>query len=162
LFQQTISIVPRRLLDALPVLTVAAAWCLTLLVVGWIVAGWFWDMTAPAPLSVPVTGSADPLQAAHAVAARHLMGTAKSASASGAAAGGANYHLLGVMTSSGGSPGFAILAEEGKPPSPVVEGEEVAAGILLQRITPRAVELRRQGTTETVELREKSAMSPSS
>ena len=89
------------------------------------------------------------------MAARHWFGSAAVAPGTGEHA--ASYQLLGAMTGSGNKPGFAIISENGRPPVPVLEGEEFAPGVRLERVLPRAVELRRQGTTERLELPEKSA-----
>ena len=132
-----------------------AAWTAVFLLAAWIIAGWLWDLAAPAPYAPPLAASADAQKAADAVAARHWFGSAAVAPGTGEHA--ASYQLLGAMTGSGNKPGFAIISENGRPPVPVLEGEEFAPGVRLERVLPRAVELRRQGTTERLELPEKSA-----
>ncbi len=132
-----------------------AAWAAVFLLAAWIIAGWIWDLAAPAPYAPPLAVAADSQKAADAVAARHWFGS--DAVAPGDGKHVASYQLLGAMTGSGNKPGFAIISETGKPPMPVVEGEEFAPGVRLERVLPRAVEVRRQGATERLELPEKSA-----
>jgi hypothetical protein len=145
----------RRAQGALLAIAVAASWCLALLVAGWSGAGWFWELTAPSPVALVAVPSAEPLEAAQAVASRHLMGTGGPVSAGDGrvkAVGG--YRLLGAATGHGGSPGFAILAEGGGRPLAAVEGEEFAPGVVLARVMPRAVELRRHGHAERLDIPE--------
>lgn len=134
---------------ALPSLALLAAVALVL----WLAAGWYWALfgerpQVPPPLPAPATA-----EAARAVAAAHLFGAA----GAGAAVPVVSYRLLGVAANSRAVPGFAILAEEGKPPLPVVEGSEIEPGVVLRRVLPDRVEIERQGTMITVRLPEKNA-----
>lgn len=132
---------------ATPPLTLQAASALAL----WLAAGWYWawfgEPTAvPPPLPAPATA-----EAARAVAAAHLFGTG----ANGTVPPPVAYRLLGVAANSRSVPGFAILAEEGKPPQPVVEGTEIEPGVVLRRVLPDRVEIERQGALIVVRLPEK-------
>jgi hypothetical protein len=151
----------RRAQGALPTTAVAASWCLALFVASWSGAGWFWELTAPSPAALVVVPSAEPLDAAQAVASRHLMGTGGPVSAGeGRASAIGGYRLLGAVTGHGGTPGFAILAEGGGRSLAAVEGEEFAPGVVLARVMPRAVELRRQGHAERLAIPEQPLPGP--
>lgn len=54
-----------------------------------------------------------------------------------------------------GDPAFALLSIEGKSPQSIREGEEVAPGVVLQRVLPQQVELLRGGQTQILTLPER-------
>ena len=140
-----------RLLAWLP----ASAWVAVTAVGAWLLAGWIWTAAAPESFVAPVVLPAEAVPAAAAVADRHWFGRSGDAAAVGLREG--RYRLLGAMTGHGGQPGFAVIGEDGKPALPVVEGEEFAPGVRLQRVLPRAVELRRQGRSEHLELNDEAS-----
>jgi type II secretory pathway component PulC len=62
------------------------------------------------------------------------------------------FTLLGTMTASPRQPGFAVLAEAGKPTVSVFEGEDLAPGIRLEKVMPDKVTIIHNGQSETLEL----------
>jgi general secretion pathway protein C len=129
---------------------VGVSWLSSLTLAAWIASGWFWDRAAPAIVQLPTTSLVDPVAASQAIASRHLMGVATVQSTG--SEGNNSYRLLGLMTSSPGAPGFAILAEGGKGSLVVVEGEEIAPGLKLMKILPDQVVVGRDGNTEGISL----------
>jgi hypothetical protein len=136
--------------DRLPLAAQWLAGAAVVLLAAWLAAGWIWELAAPGPYAPPATPPSDPIKAAEGVAARHWF----SAGATGNGEPGVRYKLYGAMTGGGGRPGIAIIGEDGRSPMPLVEGEEFAPGLRLERVLPRAVELRRQGVSERLELPE--------
>jgi general secretion pathway protein C len=134
----------------LPIVGTVVIWGCSLALAAWIASGWFWDRAAPAIVQLPTTSLVDPVAASQAIASRHLMGVA-TVQATGSE-GNNSYRLLGLMTSSPGEPGFAILAEGGKGALVVVEGEEIVPGLKLIRILPDQVVVGRDGNTESISL----------
>jgi hypothetical protein len=137
-----------------PALIRAGAWSLAALVVGWVIASWFWQLAAPdnAPRidAVPLL---DHQAAANAVASRHLFGSPSSAGDDkGNGHGGINLRLLGAMTASPEAAGFAILAEDGKPSMAAVEGETFMPGATLLEVLPGRVRVKIGERVETIEM----------
>jgi hypothetical protein len=145
------------------VLIRGVAWFVTVIIVGWILAGWFWKLAAPAPApSSAAAPHADYPSAARAVAARHMFGKP---SPGGDDADGERsalkFRLLGAMTASPERAGFAILVEEGKPPLAAVEGEVFQPGVTLLEVLPGAVRLKIEDRIESIEMTEvKEALAP--
>lgn len=139
------------------------AWLIAIVIVGWVLAGWFWKLAAPAPApgSAPAP-HADYPSAARAVAARHLFGKPSSGGDDADGERSAlRFRLLGAMTASPDRAGFAILVEEGKPPLAVVEGEMFQSGVTLLEVLPGAVRLKIEDQIESIEMTEvKEALSP--
>jgi hypothetical protein len=137
-----------------PVLIRAGAWSLAALIVGWVVATWFWQIAAPdtAP-RIEAAPLLDHQAAAKAVASRHLFGVASSAGdEQGGARAGINLRLLGAMTASPEAAGFAILAEDGKPSIAAVEGETFMPGATLLEVLPGQVRVKIGEQVETIEM----------
>lgn len=131
---------------------IAVVWVLSLFLAAWIVSGWFWDRAAPAVASLPTAPLTDPVVAAQAIAAKHLMGEAKAQSGGADAPRPKSYRLLGLMTASDKLPGFAILLANGKESLVVVEGDEIVPGLTLLKVLPDKVVIGREGSTETIAL----------
>jgi hypothetical protein len=134
----------------LPVTGTVVIWSCSLALAAWVASGWFWNRAAPAIVQLPTTSLVDPVAASQAIASRHLMGVA-TVQATGSE-GQNSYHLLGLMTSSPGAPGFAILADSGKGTLVVVEGDEIVPGLELIKILPDKVVVGRDGNTESISL----------
>lgn len=137
-----------------PALVRAGAWLLAVLVVGWVVVGWFWGIIAPevAP-QVESAPLRDHQAATNAIASRHLFGRASSAGdEAGSEYGRVNLRLLGAMTSSPEAMGFAILAEEGKPSVAAIEGETFMPGVTLVEIMPGKVRVKIGDREEIIEM----------
>lgn len=137
-----------------PALIRALAWILAALVVGWVFAGWFWQLAAPD--SAPQFQAAPVLDhqaAATAVVARHLFGGSSSGGdEKGGERGGVSLNLLGAMTASPEAAGFAILSENGKPPMAAVEGETFMPGATLLEVLPGRVRVSIGERVETIEM----------
>jgi hypothetical protein len=140
------------------VLVQGLAWVLAALVLGWVVAGWFWEVVAPkaTPGLEPAVAELDYQTAAKAIVTRHLLGKASSDGDEGQPdEASVHFRLMGVMTSTPKAAGFAILTEEGKPSVAVVEGETFAPGVTLVEILPGRVRLRIGERVETIEMKER-------
>lgn len=137
-----------------PTLIRVVAWFLVALVVGGVLASWFWQLAAPdaAPRSeaAPIP---DHQSAATAVVSRHLFGRPSAAGdEAGGERSGVSLRLLGAMTASPEVAGFAILAEEGKPSMAVVEGETFIPGTTLLEVLPGRVRVKSGERVETIEM----------
>jgi hypothetical protein len=128
-----------------------AAWCVSMVVIAWVVSGWFWDIMAPrsSPTAVPSMNS-DPQAVARAVATRHLFGQTGSGRAD-APAPGARYRVIGLMTASHDSPGVAILDKDGARPKVALEGDEIEPGVTLVKVLPGQARLLVDGRSETID-----------
>lgn len=138
----------------------SGAWLIAALIVGWVVAGWFWRIVAPdvAPRA-EVASTPDLQSAARAIASRHLFGrTSLPGDEAGEGHGRVNLNLLGAMTSTPESVGFAILAEEGKPAMAVIEGETFLPGITLVQILPGKVRVKIGEQEELIEMTKQPSM----
>jgi hypothetical protein len=133
-----------------------AAWLIALLIVGWVLASWFWQLAAPE--SAPISAAAplaDYPAAARAIAARHLFGKPSSGGDDPDGDRSAlKFRLLGAMTASPEMAGFAILAEEGKPPLAALEGETFQPGVTLLEVLPGQVRLKIEDRVESIEMTE--------
>lgn len=132
----------------------AGAWLLAALVIGWVVASWFWQMAAPdtAP-RLEAAPLLDHQAAAKAVASRHLFGRPSSGGdEAGGDRTGINLRLLGAVTASPEAAGFAILAEDGKPSVAAVEGETFMPGVTLLQVLPGQVRVKIGERVETIEM----------
>ncbi|MBI4997750.1 MAG: hypothetical protein HZC22_12840 [Rhodocyclales bacterium] len=132
----------------------AGAWFVAALVVGWVVASWFWQIAAPdtAP-RLEEAPLLDHQAAAKAVTSRHLFGrTSSGGDEAGGERGGINLRLLGAMTASPEAAGFAILAEDGKPSLAAVEGETFMPGVTLLQVLPGRVRVKIGERVETIEM----------
>jgi hypothetical protein len=137
-----------------PPLIRVAAWFFVALVVGGVLASWFWQLAAPdtAPRS-EAAQIPDHQAAATAVVSRHLFGRPSAAGdETGGERSGVSLRLLGAMTASPKVAGFAILAEEGKPSMAVVEGETFIPGATLLEVLPGRVRVKSGDRVETIEM----------
>jgi hypothetical protein len=137
-----------------PKLIRAGAWALAALVVGWVLANWFWQLAAPdATPRLETAALLDHQAAAKVVASRHLFGQPSSAGdESGGERSEIQLKLLGAMTASPEAAGFAILAEEGKPSVAAVEGETFMPGATLLQVLPGQVRVKIGERVETIEM----------
>ncbi len=123
-------------------------------VLAWLAASIFWSLSAPETSRPAAPIETDPQLAAKSIANRHLFGTVLTAAAMASAP--VDIRLSGAIAAQRqGERAFALLAIEGKPPQLVREGEEVAPGVILQRVMPRQVELLRGGRTQLLTLPER-------
>jgi len=148
-------------LGSSPVLVRAISWLLATLVVGWVASGLFWQIFAPESAPRPEAASMPDLQsAARAVASRHLFGrTSSPGDELGGEPGRVNLKLLGAMTSTPESVGFAIIAEEGKPSVAAVEGETFMPGVTLVQILPGKVRVKIGEREELIEMTKQASAS---
>jgi general secretion pathway protein C len=118
---------------------------------GVVLAYWSWAWFAPppaprAPAAVQFAGRAS--------SAAGLFGTAPQG-ASAAASGSGALRLSGVMATTGGQGGYAVLRIDGKRSLAVLEGEDIAPGLRLAEVHVDHIVLERNGARETLALPEK-------
>jgi general secretion pathway protein C len=142
----------QRAQTRLPELSVVAGWIAALGLAAWLAAGWFWRFTAPEPVALVTQQITDPQAAARSVTQRHLFGDGGTTPGSAAPPPARSFALVGAMTANRRQPGFAVLAETGKPAVSVFEGEEVAPGIRLEKVLADKVIIVRNGRSESLEL----------
>ena len=152
------SFVAQRLRLHLPAFSIVAIWLSALFILTWLSAEWFWRANAPDPVVLPTQTISDPLLAAQAIVSRHLMGVPQLTSTGSAGQGRNQYQLTGAMTASKGRRGFAVFAEDGQQPLAVMEGEELAPGVILYKVFASKVEITRQGRLEVLEINDKSIL----
>lgn len=139
----------RRLATHAPALAIGLLWLLALALTAWTLAGWFWQRRAEPPrVAASIT---DPMSASREVANRHLFGEARRVIAEQPVAT-QHYTLLGVAAPTRSSWGFAILQEQNASPQGYLIGDTLAQGVVLSRILPDAVEIRRGGAIERIPL----------
>ena len=127
-----------------------------LAVLAWLGANIFWTLTAPETSRPPALLETDPRRAAQLSAARHLFGLAPSVAVGADAGAPGDIRLNGTIAAQrSGRRAYALLVVQGRPPQLVREGEEVVSGVILQRVTPRQVELLRGGRTQLLTLPER-------
>lgn len=125
---------------------------LSALVLGVLLAKWFWILFAPHPIytaSAPanLTG----------LEAGQLFGKAASVESISQGVALPNVQLLGVFAASAGKPGFAILKLDDKRQVGVAEGQEVASGTKLLAVHADHVVLEHGGVQQKVILENKYA-----
>ena len=132
----------------------ALAWFGVLILGAWLAAGWYWRLAAPAVSGAMHMPLADAAKAGTEIVSRHLFGALQTNKPQSGEAPVASHaiRIVGVMTGSGHSPGFAVIQDEGKSNRAVIEGEEIVAGIKLERVLPQGVEISRNGQRETLAL----------
>jgi len=129
---------------------------LSALILGVLLAKWFWILFAPHALytaAVPERPSG--------LAAGQLFGVAVTTDTASQGVSLPNVQLLGVFTASAGKPGFAVLKLDARQMG-IAEGEEVAAGTKLIKVHADHVILERAGVQQRVDLENKYAGSPAS
>ncbi|WP_172955021.1 type II secretion system protein N [Sterolibacterium denitrificans] len=132
---------------------------LMLMLLAWLCASIYWALTLPTS-TPPVTAlETDPQRLAQAIGAHHLFGTADSTgntnSADNLSSATGELRLIGAIAAQkDGRPAYALIAIEGSPPEVVREGDEVAPGIVLQRVLAREVTLLHHGRSRTLSLPE--------
>lgn len=104
-------------------------------------------IATPRAAARPVLALPTPAEAAQAIGSRHLFGRVDSRALAGAAGQPADaaIRVLGLASSGPRGGGFAILSVDGKPPVPVVDGQEFAPGLRLKRVTATGIEYERAG-----------------
>jgi general secretion pathway protein C len=135
----------------------ALAWAVALALTAWIAAIWYWRLAAPRPEQSVYAAQTDPVAAAREVATRHVFGAPAQVAT---VAPPSQFQLLGVAANSGPSRGFAILQIVGQQAVPVIQGEELAPGVRLEKILPQSVELSIGGVRQSVPLTQSSAIPP--
>jgi hypothetical protein len=117
------------------------------IILGMLLARWTWILFAPHAIytaSVPERPAAQE--------AERLFGVAVSSKDTTQGVALPNVKLLGVFAASAYKPGFAILKLEGGRQAGVAEGEEVAPGTRLVKVTSDYVLLERAGVQQRVNL----------
>ncbi|WP_242533160.1 type II secretion system protein N [Niveibacterium umoris] len=117
----------------------------------WFAAGWYWRLSAPSLASAPNNIATDPSVAARETATRHLFGELVAPTQAVVVS---RFTLLGVAAHSKKSPGWAVIAEEGKPGQGFVVGEEIAPGVKLVSVMADGAELDRGGVREHLNVAE--------
>lgn len=135
---------------------------LVVLAVGaWLLAAIGWQLV-PSPPSPPPAAPGAPVDVAHDVAARQLLGK-MAAMAAPTTGGDGGFRLLGVIAGGGQTPGVALVQASGESkPKVVAEGGEVAAGVRLLRVEQRQVLLSQNGREVGLKLPEAGRQQPAS
>lgn len=113
---------------------------------GLVAAHWTWQWLTPEPSpqgQAPIEG------ATHGLSAGDLFGKLLPQQNSSVATTGA-IRLLGIVSSTAGRSGYAVIRTEPGGILAVREGDEVAPGIRLQQVSADHVILERRGTHETL------------
>lgn len=129
-----------------------AAMLLMLALLAWLGANIFWTFTAPqsARPSAPIETDLQRILAE--LTERHLFGVHVVAAPVTAPS---SIRLNGVIAAQRpGHPAYALLVVDGKPPQLVREGDEIVAGVVLQRVEARQIEILRAGQTQILVLPE--------
>ena len=128
-----------------------------LALLAWLGARVFWHLTAPATPEPAIAVDTDPSRVAQAIAARHLFGEApEQGIKTVAAASATDAKLFGVVAPSRkGQAGIAIISIQGKPAVALREGDEIAAGVTLQRVLAKSVEISQGGVVRMLTLPER-------
>lgn len=132
---------------------------LMLMLLAWLCASIYWSLTLRTSARAPVERETDPQRLVQAISTHHLFGVAdrpaNSGSHSAVSSTSGELRLIGAIAArKAGRPAYALIAMAGSPPEVVLEGNEVAPGIVLQRVLPRKVELLRNGQLLTLSLPE--------
>ena len=143
---------PRRLAPAaLRALQVA----LVLLIL-WLLAGWFWALftpTAPVPAPAPRTDAA---AAAAQITTAHPFGAgavpAGGGQAEPASAAASSIVLRGVIAAKGRKRAVAIVSVNGGEPLVVTEGDAIGTGATLDRVYSDRIDVRTAGGRQRIEL----------
>ncbi|MDD3353646.1 type II secretion system protein N [Zoogloea sp.] len=135
----------------------ALAWGLALGASAWVAADLFWRFNAPPPPALPVSSQADPLQAAQAVAGRHLMGRDHAAppGTNPVAPAPGRFAAHATVTGGDGRPGWAVLSVDDGPQEGIVEGQAIRPGITLTRVGADTIEISIGGVRQSVRLTER-------
>lgn len=141
----------RRLQSIAPLAGTSLLWLAVIALWAWFAAGWYWRLSAPPAAVAPNQLITDPTLAARELAARHLFGEVV---VQQQAVTVSRYTLVGVAAHSRKSPGWAVIAEDGKPAQGFVLGDEIAPGVKLVGVLPDSVEIDRGGNRERIMLSE--------
>lgn len=141
-------------LRRLRALIIPCAWLLSLSCVAAVLATLFWRLAAPPPVDRPVSRDSDPRATAQRIAGQGPFAgqRADRDSTPVAAVAASAFSLVGLATGFVGGPGFALLKVGARAPEAFVEGDELAAGVRLERILADGVEIKRNGRVEKVPL----------
>lgn len=118
----------------------------------WFTAGWYWRMAGPEVTDAFPAPLSDPGRAGEEIASRHLFGLAQKSSSEPSSPARLSIHVIGVMTASRNGPGFAVIQDQGGSTLPILEGEEIAPGLKLERVMPQGIEISQNGRKETLAL----------
>ncbi|MEC5388137.1 type II secretion system protein N [Uliginosibacterium sp. H3] len=134
-------------------LLVGTAWLLVLAISAWIVAGWYWHLSAAPVQSARPAPVSDPVAAAQDISSRQLFGTlTNSQGLAATSAPPPSMVLIGVSTRWGKLPGYAIIRDGSANANSFIEGEDIASGIKLVRVLADSIEIDRNGVRETISL----------
>ena len=120
------------------------------LVLGILLAKWFWILLAPQPLYSAVRPGSTAANEAGL-----LFGTVQSGDTVNQGVALPNVQLLGIFSANAGKPGFAVLKLSENRQVGVAEGEEVATGTRLVAVRVDHVLLERAGVQQRVDLENK-------
>lgn len=132
-------------------------WLLTFAVVAatiWWLAGLFWRITGPDPVSAPRQPIQEPAALARRINQAHLFGQATTATTN-PAIDLQGIRVTGILASSRQGNGQALLGRDKEKPRWVKEGVEFEKGIGVVRVGPRQVELQAGSSTQILRLPEK-------
>jgi len=101
---------------------------------------WGLRLSAGTPQAAPAAPAAEPLRP-DAQAMARLLGAGAAAAPRAAAAPASGMQLLGVLASTDGSSGAALIAVGGKPAKPFRVGAQVEPGLVLQSLDRREAHL---------------------
>jgi len=146
----------RRLMALTPTLGTGIVWLVAIALTAWIAAGWYWRIKSPSAPSLPAAISTDPTGVARGLSARHFFGEVVQAAAPVITS---RYTLVGVSANLSDGGGFAIVKIDDQAAMPFVVGEEIQPGVVFARALPDAIELKRNGNVERVQLTESNAAS---
>lgn len=130
----------------------------SLLVFAGVIAHWVVGLATPPSAARPAVSPLSAGEAARAVSSRHLFGVADKAAPVGNAAvtdEAGSVRLLGVASSGPQGGGFAIVSLDGKAAVAVVQGQEIAPGMRLEKVSASEIEYRRGGQLRRLALTER-------
>jgi general secretion pathway protein C len=135
----------------------AAVTLASLTLLGVVLAYWTWTWLGPRvePRTEPMVDSVS-----RSAGTDTLFGILQAGQASAAPTGLA-IKLIGVVSSTGRKPGYAVMQLDAKTIRAVRAGEEIAPGIRLDKVFPDHVTLERTGTSESLALAERKNPAPS-
>jgi hypothetical protein len=130
------------------------AWLFSLIVLGWVLSSWFWQVFSPesAPHSEVATSS-DYQAMANSVVTRHLFGKDSQVDGANHEQTSQDFKLQGAVTGSIWGPGFVILSDGDNGSIPVVVGETVRPGVTLLEIMPGKAKLKINDQVEVLEMK---------
>jgi|KBSMisStaDraftv2_1062788.scaffolds.fasta_scaffold52103_2 general secretion pathway protein C len=134
---------------------IAMATVTALIVLGFVAAYWTWGWLAPRPES-RAPAAAD----MGGVSAAALFGNVPQAERNNATQVATGIKLLGVVASTSGQRGYAVVEIDPRQILAVEEGEDIAPGIRLTEVSADHVRLERDGAPETLTWPDKKSTEP--